>query len=346
MQISASVIVCTHNPRPDYFRRVLDALQAQTIPLEQWQFLVIDNASKERVSEIWDLSWHPRGRHVRENELGLTAARLRGIKESSGELVVFVDDDNLLAPDFLEQATAIAARHPYLGVFGAGTLEPEFEVQPSPELLPRIGMLALRSVYSALWSNNTKDAESIPWGAGMCVTRQVAKFYLEFVKTLNMVAVLDRRGQRLFCGGDDVFSWACAGRGQGFGVFPELRITHLIYAGRLNQRYFLRLVHDHAFSHGVLHYLLAGGRQRRFDFLRYLRVLLQDRYVFLHGIKQSQFSMRWHWARLRGENCAARFIAEHRLRPIEAVAPSAHRLSKCVKEQTIHAREQIRPSNS
>jgi hypothetical protein len=124
----------------------------------------------------------------------------------------------------------------------------------------------------------------------------------------------------LFCGEDDVFSWASVGGGQGFGVFPELRITHLILAGRLNQRYFLRLIHDQAFSHGVLHYLLAGIQQRRIDLPRYLRLLLKDRYVFLHGIKHSQFAMRWHWARLQGEDCAARFISERRMRPIGSVA--------------------------
>jgi glycosyltransferase involved in cell wall biosynthesis len=314
MQTSVSVIICTHNPRPDYFRRVLEALHAQTTPLEQWEFLIIDNGSKERLAANWDLSWHPCGRHVRENELGLTTARLRGIKESCGELVVFVDDDNLLAPDFLEQARAILAQYPFLGVFGAGILEPEFEIQPPPELIPRTPILALRTVSSARWSNNANDAESIPWGAGLCVTRRVASRCQQFVETLNVAAVLGRRGQRLFCGEDNVFSWASAGAGQGFGVFPELRVTHLISAERLNQRYFLRLINDHTFSNGVLGYLLAGIQQRRIDPARYV-------HLALHGIKNGQFSMRCQWAAARGEDYAARFISKNRLRPIEG-APS------------------------
>jgi putative transposase len=48
------------------------ALRAQTIPPNQWEFLIVDNASDERLSEFWDLSWHPRARHIRENNLGLT----------------------------------------------------------------------------------------------------------------------------------------------------------------------------------------------------------------------------------------------------------------------------------
>ncbi len=310
METSVSVILCTHNPQPKYFRRVLEALRAQTIALERWEFLLIDNASRGLLADAWDISWHPRGRHVREEELGLTPARLRGIKESCGELLVFVDDDNVLAADFLEQAGAILARYPYLGVFGAGILQPEFEVQPPREFLPCIGMLALRSVPSVLWSNNPKDAECIPWGAGLCVTRRVANSYRRLVENLNVTALLDRRGERLFCGGDDMFSWASAKAGQGFGLFPELRATHLIVARRLTQRYLLRLTHDHAFSHGVLAYLLAGIQQRRINLVRYVHLLL-------HGFKNGQFSMRRQWATSRGEDSAARFVSENRLRPIQ-----------------------------
>src|SRR3989337_147732 len=101
MMFDLSVIICTHNPRPDYLRRALDALKAQTLPLEQWELLFIDNASRERLADLWDISWHPHARHVRESELGLTPARLRGIQESRGEVLVFIDDDNVLASDFL-----------------------------------------------------------------------------------------------------------------------------------------------------------------------------------------------------------------------------------------------------
>ena len=46
-----SVIVCTHNPRTDYFRRVLNALDAQTLPKNNWELLVVDNASRERLAD-------------------------------------------------------------------------------------------------------------------------------------------------------------------------------------------------------------------------------------------------------------------------------------------------------
>jgi glycosyltransferase involved in cell wall biosynthesis len=288
---------------------VLASLRGQTLPAEQWEFLLIDNASHQPLAEIWDISWHSRGRHVREDELGLTPARLRGIQESRGELLVFVDDDNLLAPDFLDQAAAISSLSPALGVFGAGVLEPEFEIEPPPELCPCLNLLALRSESSALWSNNAKDARCRPWGAGLCVTRRVANFYQRFVADLGITPMLDRRGQRLFAGGDDVFSRAATEIGLGFGVFPELRITHLISAGRLNQQYFFRLIHDHALSHGVLAYLLNGIQPRRIDLVRYVHLLLD-------AMKNGPFSMRCQWAESRGEDGAAQFISANRLKSL------------------------------
>jgi len=306
---STSVVLCTHNPRTDYLRRALDALRGQTLPLAKWELLVIDNASRDRLADAWDISWHPRGRHIREDELGLTVARLRGIREARGGLLVFVDDDNVLGADFLEQATAIQKRHPYLGAFGPGTLEPEFEVPPPSELSGSLSLLALRTVSAALWTNHIRDFAAVPWGAGLCVTRHVSHIYRQLVDQLNVTTVLGRRGQQLFAGEDNIFSWASVRAGQGFGLFPELRVTHLISAGRLTQRYFLRLIHGHAFSHGVLNYLLMGVHPPTIRWLRYVHLLL-------HGIRNGRFSMRSQWAASRGEGAAARFIAANRLRPI------------------------------
>jgi glycosyltransferase involved in cell wall biosynthesis len=309
MQTSVSVILCTHNPQPQYLARALEALRGQTLPTAQWEFLLIDNASSGALADTWDISWQPHGRHIREEELGLTPARLRGIQESIGKLLVFVDDDNLLAPDFLDQALAISALYPALGVFGAGVLEPEFEVHPPPELRRRLNLLALRSEPSALWSNNPKDAHCKPWGAGLCLTRWVANFYRQLIADLRVTGVLDRRGQRLFAGGDDLFSHAATKGEMGFGVFPELRITHLISASRLRPQYFLRLIHDHALSHGVLGYIFDGIQPRRINLVRCFHLLL-------HALKNGPFSMRCQWAESRGEAVAAQLISARRLQSL------------------------------
>jgi glycosyltransferase involved in cell wall biosynthesis len=282
------------------------------VKLHDWELVVVDNASTKRLADTLDLSWHPHARHIREEELGLTPARLRGISETSGDRIVFIDDDNVLAADFLEYVATIASQFEFLGVFGSGTLEPEFEVPPPPELVSRLSLLALRTVNAPLWSNNTKDYACTPWGAGLVVSRVIASAYRQLLEQVAIRGVIGRRGHRLFCGEDDLFSWAASAAGLGFGIFPQLRITHLISATRLNRGYFLRLIHDHAFSHGVLTYLL-GGTPKHTDIGRLARTLL-------HGVRNGTFSMRCKWAASQGESAAARLVFEHglpRINPLQ-----------------------------
>ena len=118
-----SVILCTHNPRRDYLCRTVDALRGQSLAGDQWELLVIDNCSDTPLADYLDLSWKDNSRIVVEEKLGLTHARLRGIEESCGELLVFVDDDNVLDADYLEVALRIARERPFLGSWSglAGT---------------------------------------------------------------------------------------------------------------------------------------------------------------------------------------------------------------------------------
>ena len=88
-----SVIICAHNPRVDHLQRTLAALQSQTIGLSQWELILVDNGSSTPIASWLDLSWHPSARVVCEEQLGLTAARVRGFKESRTDLVVMVYDE-------------------------------------------------------------------------------------------------------------------------------------------------------------------------------------------------------------------------------------------------------------
>ena len=315
-----TVIMCTRNPRPEFARRVLDSLRAQTLPKEQWELLIVDNASQKRLADEWNLSWHPRSRHVREDVIGVTAARMRGISESSGELLVFVDDDTVMDSDYLTHVLAIAARRADLGVFGAGTLEPEYERRPSQALVARVNMLGVRTVAAERSSHDPSDYTCRPSGAGMCVEREVGQAFQALVERLHVKDVIGRKGDRLFSGEDDLFSWAAAANGKAFGVFPELRLTHLISANRTRLEYLIRLEHDHAFSHVVLNYVLNGQKAPRRGLSTYVRLIG-------HGLRNGLPSLRCYWARCQGESHALRHIEDRRL---EVLPEPFSRLSRIV----------------
>ena len=187
--MKVSVIVCAHNPRPDFLNQVVEALKAQTLPTSLWELLVVDNASTTPLAPVLNLAWHPHQRVVREEKLGLTHARLRGITESAGDVLVFVDDDNVLRADYLEQALAIAKKHPRIGSWG-GAIHPQFERTP-PEWTRRYWeMLAVKEV--------TQDhIGTSPIGAGLCIRRPVALHYYQQVMDCPLRLALGRVGSSL-----------------------------------------------------------------------------------------------------------------------------------------------------
>jgi len=132
--ISVSVIICSYNPKQEYLNRTLSAINHQSLNKSCWKLLLVDNNSEKPLSETYNLGWHTNSKHVIEKKQGLTAARLKGIRESRGELLIFVDDDNILSEDYLEIACNIADNYPDVGAFG-GILKPEFEVEPDPSYL-------------------------------------------------------------------------------------------------------------------------------------------------------------------------------------------------------------------
>jgi glycosyltransferase involved in cell wall biosynthesis len=252
-----SIIVCTHNPRFAYFDRVLTALKSQTLPMTQWELLIIDNASSQPLCERVDLSWQPHARHIREERLGLTPARLCGIQAAQADTLVFVDDDNVLDSDYLEIALQIATRWPMLGAWG-GQAVAEFEEQPPEWTRPFWGKLAIREFDRDKWSNLLHQDETTPYGAGLCIRKVVAAEYSKLVRTDPKRSKLDRTGRAehsnalmMACGDIDLALTACD-IGLGMGLFSALKLTHLIPSNRLKEEYLLKLIEGLTYSVAIL----------------------------------------------------------------------------------------------
>jgi glycosyltransferase involved in cell wall biosynthesis len=255
--LDASVIICTHNPRSDYFARVLDGLRNQTLPLRKWELLIVDNASRVPLASSWDISWHPLARHILESELGLSPARRRGIQEASADLIIFVDDDNVLDETYLAEAIKIEQKWPRLGVWGSGCIRGDLEVELPESLRKHRSWLPVLEVTAPRWSASCKDP--MPWcrgqvfGAGLCVRKKVAMAYTQFCDQ-SSIHITDRQGDSLFSGGDIEISWVCCSHGFDIGIFPELKLTHLIPQRRCSEEYFVRFMEESCFSDFLLDY--------------------------------------------------------------------------------------------
>ena len=252
-----SVVICTHNPLPEHLRRVIESLQTQTASTAIWELLLIDNASREALAGAWDLSWHPHGRHIREEEVGLTVARMRGIRESRGDVVVFVDDDNVLAADFLEQSCTIAERWSGVGVWG-GSCVPEFEVEPAEELRGYLDWMAVVDVQDVHVTTALEGPGLRPIGAGMCVRRSIAMSWADETAADRVRRNLGAKGESLMGSEDEDIRISAVRGGFAMGMFPQLSLVHLIPSRRVQPDYMVRLYEDRVYSQMVL--AAAHGR--------------------------------------------------------------------------------------
>ena len=240
-----SVILCAHDPPPEHLRRALAALRSQTLPQAKWELLLIDNASAQPVDPAL-VAWHPRGRVVREDQLGLTRARARGISEARADLLVFCDDDNLLMPDYLAVAEQLFGRRKNLGAAGGKAL-PSYAT-PLPDWVePFAGQLAVRDLGDkcqiASWVNldfgDRAYPACSPIGAGLVLRREIADEYIWALEASPLIP--DRIGEKLSSGGDCALVLTALEMGREVGYFPELELTHLIPVERLQLAYLARL---------------------------------------------------------------------------------------------------------
>ncbi|MEI8330013.1 MAG: glycosyltransferase [Chlamydiia bacterium] len=257
--MNLSVIICSHNPHKVYLDRTLKALKAQTLSKDQWELLLIDNASTEPISEKCELTWHPNARHITESNLGLLPARLRGIKESTADLLVFVDDDNVLNSEYLKNALEISISHPWVGAFG-GNIVGEFEDPPPEWLVDKLNLLAIVPAENEEWAFGAGMSvfKSCPCGAGMVIRSQIAKRYSLQAATDPLRVKLGRKGSSLASAEDSDMGLTSCLLGFAVGHFPKLRLVHLISSNRVQLDYILKLSEEMVFSYFILQYVWDG----------------------------------------------------------------------------------------
>ncbi len=244
-----SVVIPTHNPHPGRLQRTLSGLRAQTLPAGCWETVLVNNASRDFPDAAFFAGCTPEVFSiVDEPDLGLTAARQRGFNAARGEVVVLVDDDNVLAPDYLAEVLAIFARQPRVGLAGGKSL-PEFEREPAEWAREFLPLLALRdlgpreSVSAGLRAPGETRNEYpafAPIGAGMALRRVACDAWLDS-RRATRAALSDRRGSELTSSGDNDIVLCAMRAGWEVGYFPSLSLTHLIPAGRLEAKYLARL---------------------------------------------------------------------------------------------------------
>ena len=236
-----SVIIPTYNPNLQRLSLVLEALKKQTIAVDKWELIIIDNNSTNSTLQHISLSWKVNAKIIQENKQGLTYARLKGFSEAKGEFFILVDDDNLLDEAFLQNVWLIFTNHTDLGALGGKSL-PKFESEEQLWLKNFYHSLALRDFGDQpiieTWQN--KYPVHAPIGAGMALRKIALNSYINKI-TIGKSVITDRNGTSLSSGGDNDIILEVIKSGWTTGYFPELVLKHIIPAERLEVSYLARL---------------------------------------------------------------------------------------------------------
>jgi glycosyltransferase involved in cell wall biosynthesis len=233
----------------------MEGLRAQTVPVGLWDLILVDNASQPPLAAFCNPSWHPRARLVSEERLGVAHARHRALRETTGyELVLFVDDDNVLAPDFLAEGLRIADEWPRIGCWG-GQLLPRYEAAPPSWAGNYLKYLAVWPMQEAMWGNCLHSYDLVPPTAGCFLRAAVRAEFLRMVETDPNHLDLGARGGDLLRGEDMDMMLTALDLGLGLGRFPSLRLEHIIPRERLTVDYMARLVSGIACGQSLLEFI-------------------------------------------------------------------------------------------
>ncbi len=126
-----SVVIPTHD-RWSSLERVVAALGRQTLDREDFEVIVVDDGSSDGTSEKLASLTPPFALQlITQPNSGPAAARNRGIDRARGDLVVFLDDDVLPTPEWLEQHLAAhRSGGPKLVVIGPMLTPVDHDFQP------------------------------------------------------------------------------------------------------------------------------------------------------------------------------------------------------------------------
>lgn len=120
-----SVVVPTYNRR-EMVRRTVESLFKQNFPPDRYEIVVVVDGSEDGTAEALRALRAPcRFRIVEQANSGLAAARNAGARAATGDLILFLDDDMLCAPELVAAHRTAHVNSPRTVGFGSIFLSPD-----------------------------------------------------------------------------------------------------------------------------------------------------------------------------------------------------------------------------
>lgn len=116
MTADLSIIITNHNKTPEQLTQCIDSIKEQTVLPKE--VILVDDGSDDPRAHAYATSI------ILPKNVGVCQARDIGVKMSTGKLILFVDADDYLSPDFIEQCGKVIGKYdiayPNMLLFGEG----------------------------------------------------------------------------------------------------------------------------------------------------------------------------------------------------------------------------------
>jgi len=123
-----SIIIPTYN-RANYIAETIESIRQQTYA--NWELIIVDDGSDDDTSEIVRAIPDKRIRFFKGPHSGMEKARNEGLEKANGELIGFMDSDDLWSPDKLEKQLSVFREHPQIAFCLTGGYEFKKNGEPS-----------------------------------------------------------------------------------------------------------------------------------------------------------------------------------------------------------------------
>ncbi len=241
----AAAVVVTYNALP-WIERCLDSLSGVDT-------VVVDHGSRDGTQALVRERW-PDVRLVEQENLGLAAGWARGIEETTGRYVLFLNSDAWLVDDGLAGLVAVADRRPRAAAVGPKLLNPDGTLQRSVRGFPSAWRLGTEYLYLRKLAPRSRALNAF-YGAGFDHESEREAEFLMGACLLVRRAAIDEVGPpdaSYFLFSEEV-DWCWRFREAGWTVLftPEARCVHVgggSHGGRMfreNVRGHLRFLRDH-----------------------------------------------------------------------------------------------------
>jgi glycosyltransferase involved in cell wall biosynthesis len=121
--VTISVVMATRN-RCGHLRAAIDSVRSQRH--ERWELIVVDDGSTDDTPHLLAQIEDPRIRALHLDHRGVCAARNAGLSAVTGDIVTYLDDDNLMHPGWLQAVAWAFERSPDTQVlYGARIIDDE-----------------------------------------------------------------------------------------------------------------------------------------------------------------------------------------------------------------------------